>query len=282
MLKNNNIISEIYNIGVNNLKNIVPNPCLESEILLMHVLQKSREYIILNAEKVLSIDNIKLFLHFVERRKKLEPLAYIIGYTEFYSRNFVVNPKVLIPRPETELLIDTAKEFIINTEQSFSFADFGSGTGCIIVTILLEFVNCFGTAFDISDVAIKNTTENILKYNLSCRSCILHKSWVNLEKSFDYIFCNPPYIPSGDIQKLMQDVKYYESHQALDGGTDGFDYYRLIIPLLTKHLNKIAFIEIGYNQFDYLYNMFQQSNFNVLYKEDLQKIKRVLIISKNN
>ncbi|UAT42690.1 peptide chain release factor N(5)-glutamine methyltransferase [Anaplasmataceae bacterium AB001_6] len=270
-------IFDLHIAGTKLLSDYVDNAALESEILLMHVLHMTQSEIIINSDKIVEESIKEHFFSLVQRRITREPIAYIIGVKEFYGREFNVLKEVLIPRPETELLIDTAKEFITPDEKMY-FADFGAGTGCICITILLEFSSATAKAFDIFPLAIENTLNNLQKYNLFHRAKIIENSWHNTSEKFDYIFCNPPYIPSGDIITLADDIYKHESHIALDGGKSGLEHYMKMVPIMKKCLHKKAFLELGYNQYEALHNLFTEAGLSVDYRKDLNNIKRVMII----
>ncbi len=163
---------------------------------------------------------------FISRRESGEPLQYILGESTFYGRDFRVGPGVLIPRQDTESLINLVK-YCFNPEENFSFLDFGTGSGCIAVTILLEFANSFAYMLDISEKALFYARENISRYNLNQRSKIV-KSLDGFNENINLLISNPPYIESQEIAELDSSVKDYEPINALDGGIDGMKFYREI------------------------------------------------------
>lgn len=161
---------------------------------------------------------------FISRRESSEPLQYIIGESTFYGRDFKVGKGVLIPRQDTESLIEAAK-YCFARDEKFSFLDFGTGSGCIAVTLLLEFPNSFAYMLDNSKEALFYARENILRYDLAERAKII-KTLDGLE--IDLLISNPPYIESQEIARLDSTVKDYEPLNALDGGPDGMKFYREI------------------------------------------------------
>ena len=179
---------------------------------------------------------------FISRRESGEPLQYIIGEATFYGRDFKVGSGVLIPRQDTESLINAAK-FCFNPEEKFSFIDFGTGSGCIAITLLLEFANSFAYMLDISEKALFYASENISRYNLSQRAKII-KNFDSLK--IDLLISNPPYIESQEIAELDSSVKDFEPHNALDGGTDGMKIYREIFKIFAINLEpRYIILETG-------------------------------------
>ena len=176
----------------------------------------------------------------ISRRLEGEPLQYILGEADFYGRDFFVGPGVLIPRHDTETLIDGVKE-IFDREESFTFLDWGTGSGCIAVTILLEFPNSRGCLIDVSHDALTYARKNINRCGLNDR-CEIHTQKIFDSEQFDLIISNPPYIPSGEIPGLMREVKNFEPHSALDGGNDGMTFYREILALAMKSLKHGGYI----------------------------------------
>ena len=176
----------------------------------------------------------------ISRRINREPLQYILGEADFYGRDFAVGPGVLIPRHDTETLIDGVKE-IFARDDSFTFLDWGTGSGCIAVTILLEFPRSFGVMLDVSHDALNYARENLKRYGLNDRSEIFTPEIFD-GGEFDLIISNPPYIPSDEIPGLMREVKNFEPHTALDGGDDGMTFYREILALALKSLKHGGYI----------------------------------------
>ena len=172
----------------------------------------------------------------ISRREAGEPLQYIFGGAEFYGRDFCVGSGVLIPRHDTETLIDAVKKCVA-PEESFAFVDWGTGSGCIAVTLLLEFPNAFAYMTDASPEALKYAEKNVSRYGLEARTAVNQ-----LPESCRAIISNPPYIPSGEIEGLMRSVRDYEPHSALDGGEDGMKYYHEIYSLGMRILEPHGYI----------------------------------------
>ena len=166
-----------------------------------------------------------------------EPLQYILGEADFYGRDFHVGRGVLIPRADTETLIEGVKK-CFNADDEFRFLDWGTGSGCIAITILLEFPKSSAYMLDISNEALSYARENLRRYGLNGRA----ETGREVSGEFDLIVSNPPYIPTGEIEGLMSEVRDYEPHTALDGGIDGMKYYREIFALAVKHLKNDGYI----------------------------------------
>ena len=222
---------------------------LDSELLLSKSLNKTREEILINLEKNIKKKNLENFNKYLLRRLKKEPIAYLLGEKEFWSKKFFVNKNTLIPRPETELLV--SKLVTIFKKKEISILDIGTGTGCIIVSLLSELKNSNGMAIDISREAILVAKKNACKFKLSDRIKFLHKPLEELYgKKFDLIVSNPPYIKRKDIKNLSDDIKKFEPKMALDGGNDGLDLIKKIIYKSKKILkiNGTLALEIGNEQ----------------------------------
>ena len=202
---------------------------LDSEIILSKIIKKNRQYLILNSNEELKKENIKSFDYLVKRRKKGEPIAYLINRKEFWKQNFYINQNVLIPRPDTEILVEeTLKLFNVNSK--LNMLDIGSGSGCILISILKERRNFFGTGIDISKKAINVARFNAKMHQLSNR-VKFYNSDVDkfLIGKYDLVVSNPPYIKRQDLKYLEVDVKGFEPKLALDGGKDGFSKITKVI-----------------------------------------------------
>ena len=260
--------SEVINIGSKILKNrnIISHK-IDAEIILSHVLKTSREKLLIN-EQAISYINLKRFKKIISRRSKKEPIAYIFNKKEFRSKDFYVVKNSLIPRPETELLIDPIiKKF---KGKSIYFLDMGVGTGCIMLSILSELNNSRGLGIDICNKAISVAKINLETMKLNKRASLKCRSIDTIyNKKFDLIVSNPPYIVKREINQLSEDIKKFEPQKALDGGHDGLDVIRKVI-YKSKNilkLNGILALEIGRGQ-DY-------SVSNILRLNGFREIKKI-------
>ena len=256
---------EIIKFGSNLLKEKkIASFILDSEILLSKTLNKSREKILTNLDQKINTKNISVYKEYLQRRSNNEPIAYILGEKEFWSKKFYVNKYTLIPRSETELLVD--KILKIYWEKKISILDIGTGTGCIIISLLSSLKNSNGIGVDISKNAILTAKKNALKYKLSKRVKFFHKSFNNIfSKKFDLIVSNPPYIESKDIKNLSDDIKKHEPRIALDGGNDGLDLIKKVI-YKSKYILKtkgMLALEIGNEQINKVSKILIDNNFRI-------------------
>ena len=236
---------------------------LDSEILLSKIIKKNRQYLILNSNEELKKENIKSFDYLVKRRKKGEPIAYLINKKEFWKQNFYINQNVLIPRPDTETLVEeTLKLFNVNSK--LNMLDIGTGSGCILLSILKERRNFFGTGIDISKKAINVARFNAKMHQLSNR-VKFYNSDVDkfLIGKYDLVVSNPPYIKRQDLKYLEVDVKGFEPKLALDGGKDGFSKITKVISKTSTLLKRNGrfILEVGFGQKKKILNILKQNNF---------------------
>ena len=261
--------SEAINIGSKILKNRnITSHKIDAEIILSHVLKTSREKLLIN-EQAISYINLKRFKKIISRRSKKEPIAYIFNKKEFRSKDFYVVKNSLIPRPETELLIDPIiKKF---KGKSLYFLDIGVGTGCIMLSILSELNNSRGLGIDICNKAISVAKINLETMKLNKRASLKCRSIDTIyNKKFDLIVSNPPYIVKREINQLSEDIKKFEPQKALDGGHDGLDVIRKVI-YKSKNilkLNGILALEIGRGQYYSVSNILRLNGFR-----EIKKIK---------
>ena len=241
----------------------IKNPLLDSEILLSKVINKDRKYIILNSYEKLNKKNFDNFNSLVERRKKGEPIAYITNKKDFWNSSFYVNKNVLVPRPDTELIIDQVLRIFPKNKQ-LRLLDIGVGSGCILLSLLKERPNFLGTGIDISKESI-----NISKYNakilqLKNRVKFYNSDVDNFKNGkYDLIVSNPPYIKLLNLKYLEKDVINFEPKLALSGGFDGFSKIRKVIcnaAFLIKKNGKLI-LEIGFSQRDKVKKILKENGF---------------------
>ena len=240
---------------------------LDSEILLSKVLEKSRERVIIDQEEKVCKERLFKFNILIKRRSRKEPIAYILNEKEFWSKKFLVNKNPLIPRPETELMVEKLVE--INKDKSISILDIGTGSGCIIISLLSELKNASGIGIDICRKAVlvakKNAKFHSLTSNLKFYCKPVQKIF---NKKFDLVVSNPPYIQSRDIRDLDEDVKNYEPLVALDGGNDGLDVIKKVIYKAKEILkiNGMLAIEIGKGQSKKVSKILNKNKFTIVYR----------------
>ena len=214
---------EVIKIGSSVLKeNNISSHILDSELLLSRILNKSREEILTNLNQKIDQKKFLKFKEFLKRRSKNEPLAYIFKEKEFWSKKFLLNKETLIPRPETELLVDILARVFKN--KKITILDIGTGSGCIIISLLSCLRYSTGIGVDTSRNSISIAKKNSSVHEVSNRVKFFNKSFESIfSKKFDLIVSNPPYIESKEIKNLQEDIKRYEPRMALDGGNDGLD-----------------------------------------------------------
>jgi len=265
-------------------KHQIENPHLEAEILLSHALNTERIKLYIDFEKELDKKSLEVFKGFITRRVKREPAAYIIGNKHFMSLNFMVTPDVLIPRPETELLIENAIELSKAYNGNITILDIGTGSGAIAVALAKFIDNTEIYATDSSKKALEVASKNAMRHDVEGRIKFIETDLFPKENlKFDIIISNPPYIKSADIGSLQPEVKGFEPISALDGGPDGLDFYRKIIDKVGGYLNENSSIlfEIGADQAKDVVNIIKNKlNLkNVRIKKDLSGLDRIVIAS---
>lgn len=234
----------------------IDSPRLSAELLLSYVLQLKRIDLYTQFDKPVPKEKLDVLHELVKRASKNEPVNYITGKTEFFSIEFEISPDCLITRPETELLVESAVEFLRSRSAKKLVCDLCTGCGCIAVAIAKNVPSVDIIATDISDAALKTAAKNIEKHNLKNRIKLLCGdlfdpiiAQLDIAK-FDLIVCNPPYVSSSEYQALGRNVKDYEPKIALYAGDDGLDTYRRITEKVCDFLNPDAalILEIGYSQ----------------------------------
>lgn len=259
-------IENILNEGINILqKNKIANPQLDSEILLSNSIKRDKKHIILNPKEILNSDQLGKFKSLIERRKKGEPIAYLINKKEFWKDEFFVNKDVLIPRPDSELIIEQVLK-IYSKDVQLQVLDIGTGSGCILLSILKERSNFYGTGIDISKKSINVSKFNAKQLNLTNRVKFFHSSVDNFNNGkYDIIVSNPPYIEQLSLKYLEKDVVNFEPKLALSGGFDGFSKIRKVInkaSILIKKNGKFI-LEIGFNQKNKVIKILKEEGFYV-------------------
>ena len=207
----------------------VESPRIDAEVLLSHVLHKERIYLYVHFDEPLEVDELAKYKELIKKRTMRIPVAYILGEKEFMGLNFMVNPFVLIPRPDTEILVEAVIERLKKIE-SPEFVDIGTGSGAIVLSVLANVEQAKGNTVDISADALAVAQKNAENLKLTDRVKFYHGDLYSpvVEKKFDAIVSNPPYIPNKEIEGLAPEVQK-EPYGALAGGQDGLDFYRRLI-----------------------------------------------------
>jgi release factor glutamine methyltransferase len=254
---------------------------LDAELLMSHVLGLDRLQLYLQHDRPLIKSELAALREPVRRRGNREPIATIVGSKEFWSRDFLVRPGVLVPRPDTETLVQSALAMVPETRDKFFVVDVGCGSGCIGLTLAMERQNIRLFALDASPVALACTRENVAALALQDRVAVMRSdlmSAIPLDRPVDMVVSNPPYIPSAAIEGLAPEVSRHEPRLALDGGPDGLDFYRRLLPAAAKRARKAVLVEVGHDQAIPVMALFRQAGLKLVRtKSDLAGIDRVVI-----
>ena len=224
----------------------IENPKLDAELIISHVLGVKRNELYFDPARIFSEEQVSKLNVMLSRRLKNEPLQYVFGETEFYGFRFLVNPSVLIPRPETESLVEIIFQ---NEKTAISILDIGTGSGCIAISLKKLLPNCHLTAIDISEKAIEVAMQNSVINEVDV-DFLKSDLFENIIGIFEIIVSNPPYIPDYEYQKLPVEIKNFEPQKALRVEDDGTDFYKKILQQAKEHLteNGKIYFEIGFDQ----------------------------------
>ena len=257
---------------------------LDVKILLSFLLDIDSKELIMYFNQHIDRKFINNFEQLLKRRLNREPIANIVNKKSFWSYDFFVNENVLTPRSDSEILVEAVLSNYNNMNENLNILDLGTGSGCLILSLLKIYKNATGLAIDISDKALqvaKQNAKNLKVENIQ----FLKNNWNdNIEERFDIIISNPPYIPTKEIKELEPEVNKFNPLLALDGGEDGLNCYRYLAKSLDKNLKKNTkiFLEIGKNQEKDIEKIFNENGYKLLkiYK-DLAEINRILCFKKN-
>lgn len=253
---------------------------LDAELLVGHVLGLDRVKVYLNFDRPFSEAELERLRPLVRRRAAREPMAWILGEKEFYGHPFTVRPGCLVPRPDTETLIVAFLEAEPAGEEPVFVIDVGSGTGCIGLTIALERPNVRLFAVDLSEEALACTRANVERHGLKERVAVLRGDGlapIPPARPLDWVVSNPPYIPAAEIEGLAPEVRDWEPRLALDGGPDGLDPYRKLVPAAAARVRKGVIVEVGAGQAPAVAEMMRAAGLTeVGTKADLAGVERVV------
>nr|WP_294523683.1 peptide chain release factor N(5)-glutamine methyltransferase [uncultured Rhodopila sp.] len=272
-------IAEAIHDGARRLRDLADNPRLEARLLLAHALGLSRADLIRDPHRSVETGT---FNDLLTRRLLHQPLAHILGRREFWSLEFQVSPATLIPRPDSETLIEAALVHFAHRPPPRRILDLGSGTGCLLLALLHEFPAAFGIGIDIAPDAAGLARRNAIRIGLADRAAFLAGDWTKpIAGRFDLVISNPPYIPAADIDDLMPEVALHEPRRALDGGADGYDAYRTILGDLPGRLlpGGTAILELGAGQAKEVAALARQAGFAASLHLDLAGIQRAVVLS---
>lgn len=257
----------------------IESPRLNIELMLAHVLKMERVKLYVSFDKPLNNDELTVLKQMVLKRAKHEPLQYILGETNFYGATFKTGSGVLIPRPETELIIQHAQDFLRNTSSdSLRILDIGTGSGILAVTLAKLFPEAEIIAIDVSEDALKYARENAELNSVSNVQFYLFDILQKMPKSkFDLVVSNPPYISKKDFQELEAEVKDYEPMISLSDGGDGLAFYRRFSEIFCDLLKPggVFILEFGFGQYESIRTIFDKFYETVIYS-DFANIERVV------
>ena len=266
-------------------ENKISSALLDSELLLSEVIKKDRKFILLNLDKELNKIDQKSFKDLIIKRSMGEPVAYLTGSKSFWKYDFKVNDRVLIPRPDTEIIIEQVLD-IYKNKSKLNFIDVGIGSGCIALSILKEKKSFLATGIDLSQDCINICRYNANKLGVSNRIKLFKSDVDNLIfRKYDLIVSNPPYIKKLDLNKLDKEVKNFGPKLALDGGLEGLSVIRKVIKKSSEliKINGKLVLEIGYDQKEPVKKMLIENNFYVnRVLKDFAKNDRCIISTKKN
>jgi release factor glutamine methyltransferase len=272
-------VAQAIDDGAARLEGIADNPRGEARLLLGHALGLARNDLIREPGRTIGTTAYQRLL---ERRIGREPLAFILGRREFWSLEFLVSPATLIPRPDSETVIEAALAAFAGRRGPDRVLDLGTGTGCLLLTLLTEFPSAFGIGLDLSAEAAALAKANAARLGLADRCAFGVADWTTpLAGRFDLIVSNPPYISVGEIASLMPEVANYEPRRALDGGADGYDAYRAILPGVAGHLDKggAAVLELGQGQAISVGRLAREAGLEASLRLDLAEIPRAVVLT---
>ena len=261
----------------------IPNPLLDAEILMAKTIDKDRNYILLNSSKPINKNDLNNFYNLIEQRSLRNPIAYLTKKKSFWNSEFFVTKDILIPRPDTELIVENILR-LTKQKSKINLLDIGVGSGCIIVSILKERKNFRGTGIDLSKKCLIISKKNAIAHKVSSR-LKLYKSDVdkfNLGK-YDLVVSNPPYIKTFDLKYLERDVAEFEPRLALNGGLDGLSEIRKVIKKTSELIKKNGkfILEIGFDQKNKVIELLKRKGFYInRIQKDLANNDRCIVSTK--
>jgi release factor glutamine methyltransferase len=258
----------------------IDSPRANAELMLSHILKCKRLDLYLSFDKPLAEEEIKLYREYLRRRSAFEPLQYILGSVEFFGLEFKVDRNVLIPRPETEILIETIVKYFPK-DSALSFLDVGTGSGNIAVCLAKYLPNALVTTIDVSNNAIQLAVENAVLNNAKERINFITTDFKDFtpENKFDVVISNPPYVSLEEYPNLQQEIVKYEPAEAVSDFGDGYTFYKLICEKANTLLNRpgYLFFETGKDQQSKVREIMEKNNFqNLIVKKDYLNIERVI------
>jgi release factor glutamine methyltransferase len=265
-----------------------PTAALDARIIVAHLIGCVPEQLPLRDDEEAGASLASAASVLAERRAKGEPIARLVGEKEFYGLRFALSPDTLIPRPDTETLVDAAQSAVDerwDRSRALSILDLGTGTGAILIALLTQMPNARGVGIDLSVGAVETARMNAGRHGVADRAVFMLGDWTRgINERFDLVVSNPPYVRSADIARLQVDVRDYDPHLALDGGADGLDAIYAIATDLGRVLSSdgVALIEIGAGQADTVKELFETYGLRCGFRRDLAGIERVAIMDRRD
>jgi release factor glutamine methyltransferase len=264
------------------LQAISDSAALDARMLVAHAMGITPDAVLFRDDEEAGGAVALRVANLAQRRLHGEPVARIVGEKEFYGLTFGVSPATLVPRLDTETLVDAVLE-VVDRDAAVAILDLGTGSGAILLALLSQLPNAAGVGVDTSADALATASDNARRLGLETRAAFAVGDWAKGPATeFAIVVSNPPYIEHGEIATLAVDVRDYDPHMALDGGHDGLDAYRAILLDLDRVLAEggVAFLEIGYGQGDAIVALAAEHEFRVTFRRDLAGIERVAILSR--
>ena len=256
-------------------------PILEKKILLKYILNTSNEEINISHNKLLDHIELGQYKELIQRRKKSEPIAYIINKKEFWKDTFFIDNSVLIPRPDSEIIIETAIKYFPDTNQNLKMLDLGTGSGCLIISLLREFKNSRGIGIDFDKMALKVANQNKRNLLNENRLKFCHADFSEFNTiNYDLIVCNPPYVSTSSKDNMLKDVQDFEPEIALFAKENGLRCFKMVLDNLIKYENKkqLIIFEIGHNQLKPIQKMLKNTGFQLIsIEKDISDIPRCIV-----
>jgi release factor glutamine methyltransferase len=255
---------------------------LDARMLVAHAMGITPDAVLFRDEEAVGSAVVVRAMNLAQRRMRGEPLARIVGEKEFYGLTFMVSPATLVPRPDTETVVDAVLG-LVDRDAAVAILDLGTGSGAILLALLSQLPNAVGVGIDASADALATAADNAARLGLEKRAAFAVGDWAKgLTTQFAVVVSNPPYIAHDEIATLAVDVRDYDPHMALDGGNDGLDAYRAILSDLSRVLadGGVAFLEIGFGQAGAVAEQAAENGFRATFRRDLAGIERVAILSR--
>jgi release factor glutamine methyltransferase len=264
------------------LAGVSDSAALDARLIVAHAMGIVPDAVLFQDDAQIGGGQMLRARNLADRRKRGEPVARIVGEKEFYGLTLALSPATLVPRPDTEALVDAVLG-VVDHDAAVAILDLGTGSGAILLALLSQLPNAAGIGVDASADALSTAADNAQRLGLQARASFAVGDWARgITTQFAVVVSNPPYIAHSEIASLPVDVRDYDPHIALDGGDDGLEAYRAIFSDLDRVLAEdgAAFLEIGFGQADAVASLAAEHGFNATFRRDLAGIERVAILGR--